>query len=359
VKQSILHQKHLQAHAKISDIHGWQLPQQFSDLSDEYSAVRTAVGLFDLSFIGKIAIQGKDALSLLQTVFTRNLSKLPEGNVQYSLACNETGGILDEGLLFHISDNRYFFTSNAMNTDKMTQWLQKHATGSVEITNRTKDFFQIGLQGPRSIQIIEALASPPFKKMKPRSVRKIHLAEIPLLISRTGFTGEHGYELFIAPEYAEAIWDILLNAGKNLGILPCGYAARDILRLEMGYRLYGNDITEEYTPFEAGLGSFVDFQKDFIGKDALFKKSTEGVQQKLVGFELLDKGIPKAGNSIFSENHEIGIVTSGGQSPSARKCIGFGYVATRYAQPGQEIEIEVKDREIAAKIVDLPFYRKK
>jgi aminomethyltransferase len=190
-------------------------------------------------------------------------------------------------------------------------------------------------------------------------MRELTILDIPVLVSRTGYTGEHGYEFFLPADRAETFWDAILNAGNGSGLLPCGLASRDMLRMEMGYLLYGNDIDETHTPLEAGLQAFIDFKKEFIGKDALLKLQSEGVKQKLSGFVLLDKDVPKAGGSIFSENREIGVVTSGGHSPHLRNGIGLGYVVSRYSQPGQEIEIEVRDREIAAKIIELPFYRKK
>jgi aminomethyltransferase len=195
--------------------------------------------------------------------------------------------------------------------------------------------------------------------MKPRAIREIPVASSAVIVTRTGFTGEHGYELIAPADRAEALWDALMNAGRDEGILPCGFASRDLLRLEMGYLQYGSDLDETRTPLEAGLASFVDFKKDFIGKEALLKAKAGGVKQKIAGFVLLDKAIPRRGGSIFSENREIGVVTSGCLSPHLRKGIGLGYVVARYSQPGQEIEIEVRDREIVAKIVDLPFYKKK
>jgi len=358
MKQTVLHQKHLELKAKMTDLQGWQIPLQYGEVQDEYYAVRSAAGLFDISYLGRIEVSGPGAVDLLQKIFTRNTTKIAEGKACYGLICNESGFILNDGLLSRLPGNRYLLSINAINAEKTLLWLKKPATGDVRITDNTQTIAQFALQGQQSPRILEKLAGPHFNKFKPRSVREMMISDTAVVVSRTGNTGEHGYEFFIPADRAEIVWDAIMNAGSDAGLLPCGLTCRDILRLEMGYLLYGNDIDEKRTPLEAGLGSFVDFKKDFIGKEALLKVKGEGVKQKLAGFVLLDKGVPKNGGSIFSENREIGVVTSGCHSPHVRKGIGLGYVISRYAQVGQEIEIEIKDREIAAKIVDLPFYRK-
>ncbi len=364
MKQTVLHRKHELVKAKMTDFAGWQIPLQFSDIQEEYRAVRAAAGLFDIGYLGRIEVRGTGAAALLQNVVTWNLSRVAEGFAHYGLLCNEAGCILDDVLIFHLpsgktSPDRYLLSTNAANTDKILLWLKQHASKAVEITDRTLFTVHLSLQGPRSLPILEKLTEHHFKKMKLRAVREFPFADSSVIVSRTGYTGEHGYE-FIAPaDRAESLWDAIMNAGSDEGILPCGFASRDLLRLEMGHLLYGNELDETRTPLEAGLSYFVDFDKDFIGKEALLRLKAEGVKQKLAGFHLLDKGVPKSGGSIFSENREVGVVTSGCLSPHLRKGIGLGYIVARYAQPGQEIEIEVRDREIAAKIVDLPFYKKK
>lgn len=359
MKQTLLYQKQLQANAKMTDFQGWQIPLQYSNVQDEYYAVRTAAGLFDISYLGRIEVSGPGAATMLHNIFTRNMSKMAEGTASYGLICNESGHILDDGLTYRLANNRYLIATNAVNTEKILQWLRKHAANDAQITDATQTIAQISLQGPKSPGILEKLFAPNFKRFKQKTVREMTISDTIVIVSRTGYTGEHGYEFFVPADRAEVIWDAIMSAGSAAGILPCGFAIRDLLRLEMGYPLYGNEIDETRNPLEAGLGSFVDLKKDFIGKEALLKISAEGVKQKLIGFELTDKNVPKKGSAIFSDNREIGVVTSSGQSPHVRKTIGLGYVAGRYAKPGLEIEIEVKDREIAAKIVELPFYRKK
>lgn len=359
MKQTVLHQKHLQANAKLTEYQDWQTPLQFSDVLNEYNAVRTAAGLFDVGYLGRIELAGLGAAPLLQKVLTINIASIATGSVHYALVCNESGFILDDVLILHLAANRYLLTTNAGNIGKILLWLKKHATDDVSITDKTQALAQFALQGPQAFPILEKLAGPHLSKMKQKVMREATIQDTVASISRIGYTGEQAYELFVPAERAGALWDAIIAAGSDLGLLPCGFACRDILRLETGHLLYGSDLDETRTPLEAGLGSFVDFKKEFIGKEALLKLQAEGPKQKLAGFILVDKGVPKSGGSIFSESREIGVVTSGVQSPHRRAGIGLGYVVSRYAQAGQEIEIEVRDKEIAAKIVDLPFYRKK
>jgi aminomethyltransferase len=364
MKQTVLHRKHEFIKAKMTDFAGWQIPLQFSDVQEEYRAVRAAAGLFDIGYLGRIEVRGTGAAALLQSVVTWNLDRIAEGFSHYGLFCNEAGCVLDDVLIFHLpsgksSPDRFLLTTNAANTEKLLLWLRQHASKAVEITDRTLFTAHLSLQGPRSLPILEKLTEHHFKKMKAKVVREITIADASVIVSMTGYTGEHGYELIAPADRAELLWDAILTAGRDEGLLPCGSASRDLLRLEMGHLLYGNELDETRSPLEAGLSNFVDFTKDFIGKEALLRLKTEGVKQKLAGFHLLDKGVPKSGGSIFSENREVGVVTSGCLSPHLRKGIGLGYVVARYAQTGQEIEIEVRDREIAARIVDLPFYKKK
>jgi aminomethyltransferase len=363
MKQTALYSVHSQRAAKMLEFQGWQLPAHFSDPTEEYHAVRSAAGLFDVGFLGRIEVTGGGSESLLQSCFTRNVSTLTEGSSLYGLLCNESGFILDTALVFKLTPERpgkrFLITTNAASTDKILGWLKKNSPNNAVITDLTGTMAQFSLQGPQVDAIIEALSGSHLKKIKQKRLRMISLADIPVMVSRTGFTGERGYELFLPADKAVVLWDALLAAGKIYGLLPCGMTSRDILRLEAGYVMYGNDIDETRTPVEPGLMPVVDLHKTFIGKEAIMKHTGEAIQSMLVGFELYDKSMPRSGDIIFSENREIGSTTSSNHSPHRRKDIGLGYVLTRYAQPGQEIEIEVKDKEIAAKIVELPFYRRK
>ena len=363
MKQTALNSAHSQAAEKMIEFQGWQLPAHFSDLTDEYHAVRNAAGLFDAGFLGRIEVAGAGAEPLLQSLFSRNISKLAEGTALYGLLCNESGTILDAVLFFKLEPERpgkrFLITTNAVSTDNVLGWLKKNAPKNAIITDLTGTMAQLALQGPLVNEILEALSGSHLKKIRQKQVRRISLANFPVMVTRTGFTGERGYELFFPADKAIVLWDTLLTAGKIYGLLPCGMTSRDILRLEAGYVQYGLDIDETRTPVESGLMPIVDLQKKFVGKEAIARRAGEPIEAKLVGFELYDKGIPIAGSTIFSDNREIGSTTSGNHSPHRRKDIGLGYVLTRYAQPGQEIEIEVKDKEISAKIVELPFYRRK
>lgn len=363
MKQTALNSVHSKHAAKMIEFQGWQLPAAFSDPTDEYHAVRGAAGLFDVGFLGRIEVTGAGSEALLQSVFTRNVSKLTEGSALYGLLCNESGFILDTVLVFKLPPEgpgkRFLITTNAICTDKVLDWLKKNAPTNAAINDLTGTMAQFSLQGPQVNAVLEALSGSHVKKIKQKQVRMISLANIPVMVSRTGFTGEQGYELFFPADKAIVLWDTLLTAGKSYGLLPCGMTSRDILRLEAGYAMYGSDIDETRTPVEPGLMSLVDLHATFIGKDAVVKHNGEAARSMLVGFELYDKGMPMSGGTIFSESREIGTTTSGNYSPHRRKDIGLGYVSTRYAQPGQEIEIEVDDREITAKIVELPFCKRK
>ncbi|MEK6743774.1 MAG: glycine cleavage system aminomethyltransferase GcvT [Nitrospirota bacterium] len=363
MKQTALNSVHSQAAAKMTEFQGWQLPAHFSDPTDEYHAVRGASGLFDVGFLGRIEVTGAGSEALLQSIFTRNISKMSEGTALYGLLCNESGFILDTVLVFKLTPEglgkRFLITTNAVSTDMVLAWLKKNAPGNAVISDLTATVSQFALQGPHAESVLEALSGAHFKKIKQKHLKTITLVDVPVMVTRTSFTGERGYELFVPADKAVVLWDALLKAGTSSGLLPCGMTSRDILRLEAGYVQYGIDIDETRTPVESGLMHVVDLHTSFLGKDAIMKRTGEPIPSKLVGFELYDKGIPKLGGTIFSENREIGSTTSGNHSPHIRKDIGLGYVLTRYAQPGQEIEIEVKDKEIAAKIIELPFYKRK
>ncbi|NTW59292.1 MAG: glycine cleavage system aminomethyltransferase GcvT [Nitrospirae bacterium] len=363
MKLTPLHSLHSQRAAKMTEFQGWMLPAQFGDPADEHHAVRAAAGLFDVSFLGKIELAGRGAEASLQQFFTRNLATLTEGAAKYGLLCNKSGFILDNVLAFKLPPTqpgkRFLITTNAISTDKVLELFRKHAGKDTHVAGLSGALAQFALQGPRADAVLEAVAGTHFKKIKQKQARTLTLAGASVIVSRTGLTGERGYELFLSADQAAALWNAFLDAGKGFGLLPCGMTCRDMLRLEAGYVMYGNDIDETRSPVEAGLMSIVDLNVDFLGRDAIVKRKTEGAKETIVGYELLDKGLPKPGATIFSESREIGIATSSAHSPHRRRDIGLGYVSVRYAQPGQEIEIEVKDQEIAAKIVSLPFYKRK
>jgi len=363
MKQTPLHSFHSQRAGKMTEFLGWLLPAQFGDPADEHHAVRAAAGLFDVGFLGRIELAGAGAEAVLQPFFTRNLAALTEGSAKYGLLCSKAGLILDNVLVFKLPPTqpgkRFLVTTNAVSTEKVLALLQEYAGKETQVTDVSALLAQFALQGPKADTVLEAVSGRHFKKIRQKQARTISIAEASVIVSRTGLTGERGYELFLPAEKAAGLWNALLETGKVHGLLPCGMTCRDMLRLEAGYVMYGSDIDETRSPVEAGLMAVVDLKVEFLGKDAILQRKAEGAKETIVGYELLDKGLPKAGATIFSESREIGIATSAVHSPHCRKDIGLGYVSVRYAQPGQEIEIEVKDQEIAAKIVSLPFYKRK
>jgi len=365
MKKTTIHQVHLPLKPKMIDFRGWQVPARFSDSTEEHQAVRRAAGLFDIGFLGRIEISGAGAAALLQSVFTRDVDNQPENSVRYGLLCAETGAILSDALLFRLPQlsgdktTRFLLTVVPDTTELVLEHLARQAKSGEEITDRTGFTAHFSLQGPASTAIAERICAPHFKKLRSRQVKALPQADRSAIIARVGWTGEDGYELIVPAEDAPMLWNSILEKGRDAGVIPCGMECRDLLRLEAGYPLYGNDIDVKRTPFEAGLGAFVDLAKDFIGRDALQKLKESGVTERLAGFALPDRSIPKNGGSIFVESREIGMVTSAALSPSLRSGIGMGYILSRYAKPGQEVDVELKNGESAAKIVELPFHRKK
>lgn len=365
MKQTALHRNILLLKPKMTEFRGWQVPARFAGVAEEHRAVRHAAGLFDIGFLGRIEISGPGAAATLERVFTRQVGSRPDNTVVFGLLCTDAGMMLSDALLFRLppatagGSSRFLLTVNPETTAAVLEHLGRHARKNTEITDRTDFTAHLSLQGPAAAAIVERIAAPHFKKLRQRQVKAVPRVEESLQVARVGGTGEDGYEFFIAAGEAPMLWDLILATGKEAGIMPCGLESRHILRLEMGYPLYGNDMDGTRTPFEAGLGRFVDVTKDFIGKDALQKIRKAGVERQLVGLAFAEQELPRIGGSIFVENHEIGSVTNAALSPSLRTAIGLGYVLARYAGPGQEIDVESKDREVGAKIAALPFYRKK
>jgi aminomethyltransferase len=363
MKQTALMAVHTKQSVRMTEFQGWSLPAQFSDPSEEHHAVRTAAGLFDVGFLGRTEVAGPEAERLLQSLFTRDIEKLTDGSILFGLFCDEQGFAIDASLVFRLTAGRngrkFLITSSPGATEKLAAWLTRHAGNDVQIIDRTAETGQLALQGPLAEVILHVLAGASFKKVKDKRLREMRIVDTSVLVSRTGYTGERGYELIAPADRMPALWAAILATGAEYGLVPCGMVCRDILRLEAGYVQTGTDLSGSRTPLEAGLSPFVDLNKTFIGRDALAARKAEGVRERLIGFELFSKGIPRPGGTIFSESREIGVTTSGNHSPYRRRDIGLGYVLTRYAQPGQEIEVEVKDREVSAQIVDIPFYHRK
>src|SRR6201991_2577273 len=353
--------KHLALGAKMAEFAGYNLPISYTGINDEHQAVRTNAGVFDVSHMGEFIIKGEHALDLIQRVTTNDASKLTAGKAQYSALTNDEGGIVDDLIVYCLEENKaYMLVVNAANIEKDWNWISKHNTHKAEMHNISDKTALLAIQGPNANKITQALTNEvdilnlpyyTFAKGKFAGVDNV-------LISATGYTGAGGIEIYFEDKdgAGEQIWDKLFEVGGPQGLKPIGLGARDTLRLEMGYCLYGNDITDSSSPLEAGLGWITKFTKDFTARAILEKQKTEGIQQKLVGFEMIDKGIPRHDYEIkdFS-GATIGKVTSGTQSPSLRKAIGMGYVRTVFAGIDTKIYIKVRDKLLQAKVVKFPF----
>ena len=363
MKRTPLIENHRKAGAKLVGFAEWEMPIQYSGVLDEYHTVRTAAGLFDVSHMGRITVEGREATAFLQQITTNNVEKLAVGAAQYSMVCNPAGGIKDDIFVYR-GPRGFMLCVNASNRDKIVSWLfQRAPQGDVRISDESDEVAQIALQGPHSPAILKTLNPAVADTLKPRHWRETELLGVRCSVSRTGYTGEVGYELYLPSSSAGKIWDGLVQAGQGHGVKPCGLGARDLLRLDVGYLLYGNDIDEDTTPLEAGVEWAVDLTKpDFVGKAALILQQEKGLPRKLVAFELLQKAVPRHGMKMFSEAEriqEIGIVTSGNLSPKLQKGIGLGYVAIACSSPGTEVLIDIRGHAHPAKVVRLPFYKRK
>ncbi|MDO6802388.1 glycine cleavage system aminomethyltransferase GcvT [Wenyingzhuangia sp. 1_MG-2023] len=359
MKQIALHNTHVQLKAKIVPFAGYEMPVQYEGVKIEHQTVRNAVGVFDVSHMGEFLLEGVDALSLIQKVTTNDASKLKIGDAQYTCMPNENGGIVDDLLVYKVKEETYLLVVNASNIEKDWNWISKHNLANVTMKNLSDTYSLLAIQGPKTIDAIQKLTSVdlssiPFYKFVVGDFAGIE----HVIISATGYTGAGGFEIYCKNSEVQQIWDNVFKAGKELGIKPIGLAARDTLRLEMGFCLYGNDINDTTSPIEAGLSWITKFNKDFINKDNLEAQKKTGTSKKLVGFELIDKGVPRKDYPILDENgNTIGIVTSGTMSPSLNKAIGLGYVSTKNSNIGNEIYIAVRNKQLKAKVVKLPFYK--
>ena len=349
---------------KLIDFGGWEMPIQFSGILAEHEAVRERAGLFDCSHMGEIEISGGEAESYLNGLLTNDVSVMSIGQAQYNVMCYPDGGAVDDVILFKMDEERYLLVCNASNTDKVYAWMQEN-NGSEAILNNISDSIGLlALQGPAAIKILKELTEANLDAIgNYHFIADQVVAGIPhVLISRTGYTGEDGFELYLAGEQTASLWEKLLAAGEDYGMLPCGLGSRDTLRLEAGMPLYGHELSEKITPLAAGLGFAVKTKKtsDFIGKAALTAIRENGSSEKIVGFEATERGIPREGYKVFSlDGEEIGIVTSGTQSPTLKKSIGMALVKSEAAAIGTEIQIEIRNKRIQATIIPKPFYKRK
>jgi aminomethyltransferase len=364
MKQTPLIQMHRSARAKLVDFAGWEMPIQYSGVLDEYHSVRNRAGLFDVSHMGRISVNGAGALGFLQHVTTNDLSRISPGQSQYSMICTPAGGIKDDIFVYHVGPAEYLVCVNASNREKIVAWLNEQAAEAqaVKIQDRSAELAQIAVQGPASRDIMAATGVSDIAGLKLRHCMKTESFGEPALVSRTGYTGELGYELYLPADRATDVWKKLIEAGTPLGIKPAGLGARDLLRLEMAYLLYGNDMDEDTTPIEAAAEWVVSFDKgDFIGRTKLLDQRTRGLQRRLMAFELLEKAVPRHGFAILGaqpSGQPIGQVTSGNLSPLLQKGIGMGYMPPEVATAGTTIAIDIRGKACPAVIVKPPFYKK-
>lgn len=357
---------HIALGAKMVPFAGFNMPVQYEGLIAEHLTVRKGVGVFDVSHMGEIWVKGPKAFALVQYITSNDVSKLYDGKVQYSCFPNGRGGIVDDLLVYRINAETYLLVVNAANVEKDWNWVCQHAEKmgmlpGKDVYNASDEIAQLAVQGPLALKAMQKLTPEPIENMEYYTFKKLEFAGVKdVILSTTGYTGSGGCEIYMANEDAEKIWNAVFEAGAEYGIKPIGLGARDTLRLEMGFCLYGNDIDDTTSPLEAGLGWITKFtpEKDFIDKEFLLKQKQEGVKRKLVGFELIDKGIPRQHYSICdAQGNKIGEVTSGTMSPSLNKPIGMGYVPIGLSSPGTEINIEIRGKLLKAVVVKLPFYK--
>ncbi len=359
LKSVALENRHIALGAKMVPFAGYNMPVSYSGLNDEHATVRNAVGVFDVSHMGEFILKGEQALDLIQRVTSNDAAVLTDGKVQYSCLPNDTGGIVDDLLVYRINDKEYMLVVNASNIEKDWNWISKFNTKNVEMKNISHHVSLLAVQGPKAILALQKLTDINLSDMPYYTFKKGTFNGVDnVVISNTGYTGAGGFEIYFANEVAAKMWNAIFKAGAEFGIKPIGLGARDTLRLEMGFCLYGNDIDDNTSPIEAGLGWITKFTKEFTNSKALLEQKEKGVAKKLVGFEMIDRGIPRHDYQIADANGTIiGKVTSGTQSPTLNKAIGTGYVPIAFSKIDSEIFIIIRDKAIKAKVVKMPFYK--
>ncbi|MBJ95371.1 MAG: glycine cleavage system protein T [Rickettsiales bacterium] len=361
LRRTPLFEVHKQAGARLVPFAGWEMPVQYSGILAEHKAVRERAGLFDVSHMGEFLVEGAGALAFLQRMTSNDVSAIAVGQAQYSVACLPSGGIVDDLLVYRRGEGRYLVCVNAGRLDEDWSWFQENHSDADDcsLSNASDDFAQIAVQGPLAAEILQPLCNLNLAEIKTYRFAEGQVAGVQCIVARTGYTGEDGFELFFAPQSAELLWERLLVAGEPKGMLPVGLGARDTLRLEMKYCLYGNDITTETTPLEARLSWITKLDKgDFIGRQQLLAQRESGVPRRLVGFVLEGRGIPRHGYSVWLDGVEYGQVTSGAMSPSLGRGIGLCYLPSGSTAVGTSFEVEIRGRRIPAEVVKTPFYKR-
>lgn len=359
LQRTPLYTVYAESGAKTIDFGGWDLPVQFSGIIEEHEAVRTKAGLFDVSHMGEITVTGPDSLAFLQKVMTNDVSKLKDNGAQYTAMCYKDGGTVDDLLVYKKADHDYLLVVNASNIEKDFNWLKENQTGDVTIINISDEVAQLALQGPLAEKTLQKLTSEDLSEIKFFKFKDdVMLNGKKALVSRTGYTGEDGFEVYCKIEDAIDLWKEILTAGEEYGVQPIGLGARDTLRFEANLALYGQELTKDITPLEAGIGFAVKVNKeeDFNGKEVLKKQKEEGLKRKLVGIEMIDKGIPRTHYEVYVNDQLIGEVTTGTQSPTLKKNVGLALLDIEYTELGTEVEVQVRKRRLKAKVVKTPFY---
>jgi aminomethyltransferase len=361
LKKTPLHARHRSMGARMVEFGGWDMPVEYSGLSDEHLAVRSRAGLFDVSHMGEIEIAGRDALAAVQRITSNDASRLAVGQIQYSALTTPQGTFVDDVLTYRLADEHFMLVVNAGNIVKDFKWIVDHVVdaGDAAAVNTSSRYALLALQGPAAREILQTLTGVPLDQLKYYWFTTGEVAGVRGTISRTGYTGEDGFEVFVPPAAAERVWDAILQAGRPAGVVPAGLGARDTLRLEAAMRLYGNDMDERHTVLEADLGWIVGWKKpDFIGADVLRRQKQEGVPRRLVGFEMLDRAIARHGYDVYVGGQKAGVVTSGTQTPYLKKAIGLAYLPVERAEPGHQFEVDVRGRRVRAQVVPTPFYKR-
>jgi aminomethyltransferase len=357
LKRIALHDTHVKLGAKMVPFAGYDMPVQYSGVTEEHLCVRNGVGIFDVSHMGEFVLEGEGALDLIQKVTSNDASVLEPGKVQYSCMPNGEGGIVDDLLVYRTTEEQYILVVNASNIEKDWNWIQKHNEAKLEMKNVSDNITLFAVQGPKALEVIQPLVAEDISDMSYYTCRYLPMGDCPqVLLSTTGYTGAGGYEIYVPNSFAPALFEAIMAQGAEQNIQPIGLAARDTLRLEMGFCLYGNDIDDHTSPIEAGLGWITKFTKDFIDRPRLERQKAEGVERKLVGFKMLERGIPRQAYPIVDEEGEnIGVVTSGTMSPVLGHGIGMGYVTMAHSKKGSRIYIQVRNKRIQAEVLRPPF----
>jgi aminomethyltransferase len=361
LKKTPLNARHRVSGAKMVAFSGWDMPVEYSGVVDEHLAVRTRAGIFDVSHMGEIEIAGKDALAALQRVTSNDASKLRVGQAQYSALLTAHGTFIDDLLVYRLASEHFLLVVNAANTAKDYAWIveQVASLGDVVVVDASSRYALLALQGPAALEVLQPLTGADLRGLSYYAFTHGEVANVRATISRTGYTGEDGFEVFVAPQSADRIWQALLDAGRPVDLVPVGLGARDTLRLEASMRLYGNDIDDTTTPLEAGLGWMVGWNKaDFTGAEVLRKQKVSGVSRKLVGFEVVDRGIARGGYGVWIGDEQAGVVTSGTHAPFLKKAIGMAYLPSERTAPNTELDVDIRGRRTRARVVPMPFYKR-